>query len=539
MTQVSSNLNNENDVVETNVSSEEDYKLIEGALLQNPRGRWFLEEYIQRNRPEDTQKLLSAIQRIENNLNEKPQAPAQQDIDPIRMSIIEMSKAIAKTREEIASIKPSDDQENQILTATEELSAIVESTENATNTILEAAEEIQEAAWSLRETGADGTPCDKIDEKTTDIYTACSFQDITGQRTTKVVQALCYIENRVNAMIDIWDLETDKSDSAPIAENNDTRPDNHLLNGPARKGDGLEQNSIDSMLTGASETTAQDNSVSDQTMVDEMSFDAIASESNPVEIVPNSETLDSDDVDAMSFDAIDIINDLEIPEMDANLEIEASDANTQETSFESGAIDEVAMSEVSFDETQKSEENLESDLNSPFSEDLEATYQANQEESISERIMDLSQNLIIETNEESLSTEMISPENVEVSEGFDIESNSSLEENPLLNEDFSLDDLEASDNLDIENAQETETSELAAINPASLVDDIPAMPSLDPQEEEEIDFGDIEVTDLDETSEVAANSEENPITSQDQLNNIEGLDIENLTEIQEQILVTD
>lgn len=539
MTQVSSNLNNENDVVETNVSSEEDYKLIEGALLQNPRGRWFLEEYIQRNRPEDTQKLLSAIQRIENNLNEKPQAPAQQDIDPIRMSIIEMSKAIAKTREEIASIKPSDDQENQILTATEELSAIVESTENATNTILEAAEEIQEAAWSLRETGADGTPCDKIDEKTTDIYTACSFQDITGQRTTKVVQALCYIENRVNAMIDIWDLETDKSDSAPIAENNDTRPDNHLLNGPARKGDGLEQNSIDSMLTGASETTAQDNSVSDQTMVDEMSFDAIASESNPVEIVPNSETLDSDDVDAMSFDAIDIINDLEIPEMDANLEIEASDANTQETSFESGAIDEVAMSEVSFDETQRSEENLESDLNSPFSEDLEATHQANQEESISERIMDLSQNLIIETNEESLSTEMISPENVEVSEGFDIESNSSLEENPLLNEDFSLDDLEASDNLDIENTQETETSELAAINPASLVDDIPAMPSLDPQEEEEIDFGDIEVTDLDETSEVAANSAENPITSQDQLNNIEGLDIENLTEIQEQILVTD
>ena len=96
MTQVSSNSVPENEVTETNVSSEEDYKLIEDALLQNPRGRWFLEEYIQRNRPEDTQKLLSAIQRIENTLSEKQEAPAaQQEIDPIRMSIIEMSKAIA------------------------------------------------------------------------------------------------------------------------------------------------------------------------------------------------------------------------------------------------------------------------------------------------------------------------------------------------------------------------------------------------------------------------------------------------------------
>ena len=282
--------------------SEEDYDLIEKALIQNPRGRWFLEEYLKRNRPEDTQKLLGAIQRIENTLQQKS-APAAEDIDPIRMSIIEMSKAIAKTREEINSIKPDDDSDNQLISATEELSAIVESTESATNTILEAAEEIQEAGWTMREAGADGECCDKIDEKTTEIYTACSFQDITGQRTTKVVQALCYIENRVNAMIDIWGLHEFSGDAGPIQETTDTRPDAHLLNGPAKMGEGIEQDSVDDMMSeGASQDI--DMSASGQDLADNISFD---------QVDPDGDT--ALDVDAMSFDAIapdDDVMDLDV-----------------------------------------------------------------------------------------------------------------------------------------------------------------------------------------------------------------------------------
>ena len=38
-------------------------------------------------------------------------------------------------------------------------------------------------------------------------YTACSFQDITGQRTEKVVNVLRFIEQRINAMIEIWGVE--------------------------------------------------------------------------------------------------------------------------------------------------------------------------------------------------------------------------------------------------------------------------------------------------------------------------------------------
>ncbi len=63
---------------------------------------------------------------------------------------------------------------------------------------------MQEIAWTLRERGADQGVCDALDRRATDIYTACSFQDLTGQRTRKVVEVLRFLEERIRAMIDIW-----------------------------------------------------------------------------------------------------------------------------------------------------------------------------------------------------------------------------------------------------------------------------------------------------------------------------------------------
>ena len=59
------------------------------------------------------------------------------------------------------------------------------------------------------------------------MLTACSFQDITGQRTTKVVSTLHYIEQRVNSMVGIWgaqdgrgvpalDIKAAEPDDAPM-----------------------------------------------------------------------------------------------------------------------------------------------------------------------------------------------------------------------------------------------------------------------------------------------------------------------------------
>ena len=229
------------------------YAALETALLSSPRGRWFLAEYLRRNRSAETELLLEAIGRLEVAVR-KPQTPAQAvHASQIFDELVKMSEAISRTRREIAQIRPPHQFDKQLGTASEELDHIVEATETATSEILQAAEDIQEAAWSLREKGIEIALCDTIDQRATDIYTACSFQDITGQRTAKVVKALRYIEQRINAMIEIWGVEdiaftVDRLSSKLTAEVVQDVPDS-LSRGPQGHGGGLKQDDVDAMLT--------------------------------------------------------------------------------------------------------------------------------------------------------------------------------------------------------------------------------------------------------------------------------------------------
>src|SRR5436305_7661905 len=150
-----------------------------------------------------------------------------------------MSKAIARTKTEIAAMKPDAEHHGKFGEATEELDSIVQATESATSDILAAAEQVQEIAWTLREQGLEPEVCDVLDGKATDVYTACSFQDLTGQRTRKVIQVIRYLESRINAMISIWGL--DGAMAAEAAERDSLRGDAPLLNGPAKPGHGLDQ----------------------------------------------------------------------------------------------------------------------------------------------------------------------------------------------------------------------------------------------------------------------------------------------------------
>jgi hypothetical protein len=182
--------------------SESDYEAIEAAVMETTRGRWFLTEYARRNRTADTRQILTAIERLENMMGGER---ASLGLERVRVDLMEMARAIARTKTEIAALRPNGEGIGHLEEATEALDAIVRTTERATSDILESAEAIQEAAWTLRETDADSRLCDILDQRATDIYTACSFQDLTAQRTVKVVQALRYLEGRVAAMMRIWD----------------------------------------------------------------------------------------------------------------------------------------------------------------------------------------------------------------------------------------------------------------------------------------------------------------------------------------------
>jgi chemotaxis protein CheZ len=229
----------------------EAYAALESLLRASPRGRWFLAEYARRNRTAETEMLLEAIARIERAVLKPPARHAVPS--NVFAELVDMSEAIARTRREIAQIRPPHQFDKQLISATEELDHIVEATEKATSDILEAAEEIQEVAWTLREKGTDIELCDKVDQRATDIYTACSFQDITGQRTEKVVKALRFIEQRINAMIEIWGVDDIAFKVDDIASKmrsfaEAVRDDGRLLHGPEARGEGLKQDDVDRML---------------------------------------------------------------------------------------------------------------------------------------------------------------------------------------------------------------------------------------------------------------------------------------------------
>jgi chemotaxis regulatin CheY-phosphate phosphatase CheZ len=216
--------------------SEHDYEAIEGAVMETSRGRWFLAEYARRNRLADTTMVLDAIARLERHVAGERTA---QDIERVRYELVEMAEAISRTKSEIAVLKPAEGIQSRFEEATEALDSIVRTTERATSDILEAAEQIQEAAWTLREMdSADVKMCDELDRRATDIYTACSFQDITAQRTIKVVHVLRYLEGRINAMIDLWSQPGERSpDKAPAP-----------VEGPIIDKGGLTQDDVDIVI---------------------------------------------------------------------------------------------------------------------------------------------------------------------------------------------------------------------------------------------------------------------------------------------------
>jgi chemotaxis protein CheZ len=154
---------------------------------------------------------------------------------------------IGRLKDEIVKLRPHDMKANQIPDAGRELDAIVESTEQATHTIMGAAETIM-SADALSEQDYR----DLVNDKMIAIFEACAFQDITGQRISKVVSTLNSIDRRVSAFVER--LRIAENDDAPSEETAEERRKRDLiLHGPQHDGEGVSQDDIDSMMSGDSQ----------------------------------------------------------------------------------------------------------------------------------------------------------------------------------------------------------------------------------------------------------------------------------------------
>ncbi len=145
----------------------------------------------------------------------------------------------------VAAARPEAILSDQVPTAMAELVAVVAATEEATGVFLEAAEQLEALSGDLPE-----EITAKLTAITTAIYEASGFQDITGQRISKVRGVLKEIEDKVAKMTDAIGYQPDSSapPTEPAPEPGGELDGQNLLGGPALPGTGATQEDIDALF---------------------------------------------------------------------------------------------------------------------------------------------------------------------------------------------------------------------------------------------------------------------------------------------------
>lgn len=153
---------------------------------------------------------------------------------------------ISQTREDIKQLNTKDNEICPIMDAENELKLVVKATEDATHRIMEAAETIMTA-----DANDPASYHRTVEQNVMDIFEACSFQDITGQRINRVVETLDFVDYRIHKIASFLGLENSSQsrefDEAAFYEKL-KRKDALILHGPQDKADAVSQSDIDDLF---------------------------------------------------------------------------------------------------------------------------------------------------------------------------------------------------------------------------------------------------------------------------------------------------
>lgn len=178
------------------------------------------------------EEVTSAI----TTLMEKVTTQTAEAQEKVVHDLFDLAAQIDKLYSELASMQPRTLKDGEIQSAHDELTAVVKATQEATFTIIHEAEALEKISKTLPPEVAKD-----VVQSVTRIYEACGFQDITGQRITKVVKTLKFIEDRLDVLIQNLGVQLGDGDDVANSEA-------ALLNGPALPGQAISQDEIDKLL---------------------------------------------------------------------------------------------------------------------------------------------------------------------------------------------------------------------------------------------------------------------------------------------------
>ena len=181
------------------------------------------------------------VMKVISSVMEKAGSNQAQPMNHIRAELEGLADTIDKMHQDILATRPHDVGGKHIPSATDELDAVIGATEDASATIMDSCEIIQSIAGTVSNEDAKSG----IIDQTNKIFEACSFQDITGQRISKVVKTLRTIEDSVDGLLKLFG----PVEASALPKDVDTRTeDEKLMEGPQLAGQGVSQDEIDKLL---------------------------------------------------------------------------------------------------------------------------------------------------------------------------------------------------------------------------------------------------------------------------------------------------
>lgn len=147
-------------------------------------------------------------------------------------------------RDALDDLKPYDFVNNRIPLAKEHLDEIVSQTENVAGSIMDAAEELNAIASKL-----DGENAEKLAAISTALFESSTFQDITGQRITKVERLFGHLNERMGMLaMAIGDTYIEPDEEIEKDVEGIALHDEDLLHGPQLEEEANSQDDIDAIL---------------------------------------------------------------------------------------------------------------------------------------------------------------------------------------------------------------------------------------------------------------------------------------------------
>ena len=197
----------------------------------------------------DNREVMEAIQHLSTKLDRFLTVDHEQ-IERIQVEISDIAGRIKATKLEMAALRHPLSNEDKFQEASEQLMAVVRATEVATNSIIGAVEQIEDIVDEVRsqlpEGGYQHSRLKDLSEATVRIFEACNFQDLTGQRITKVVQALAFIEERVESMMSVWNQK--EFEALPLPPSIHKTDGGLELHGPSSESQSISQADIDALF---------------------------------------------------------------------------------------------------------------------------------------------------------------------------------------------------------------------------------------------------------------------------------------------------